>query len=69
MRLRIEMQVVEIRVQFYGNSKKNDINNSWCDNIQLFIDYGTEAEYLSGRFVGVLLGTSVQYFEGNFYTL
>ena len=48
MRLHEEMQTLEILVEFHVHFNKTHLNNSWCDDIELFIDYDTEAESLWG---------------------
>jgi hypothetical protein len=40
MKLLPDMQKLEVTVKFDEQKNKIDTENSWCDNIELFIDYG-----------------------------
>ena len=48
MMLHKDMQELEILVKFNAHPNKAYNNNSWCADIELFIDYGTEFESLRG---------------------
>jgi hypothetical protein len=39
MKLEEDMQELEVVVKFNGHNNKNNYNDIWCDNIELFIDY------------------------------
>ncbi|CAF1158305.1 unnamed protein product [Adineta ricciae] len=43
IRLQEAMQTLEIVVQFHIVSNRTHLNRSWCDDIQLFIDYDTQS--------------------------
>jgi uncharacterized protein YjbI with pentapeptide repeats len=51
MRLHEEMQMLEIRVEFPEHFNKTHLNNSWCNDIDLIIDYDTESKFLRGMSV------------------
>jgi hypothetical protein len=36
-----DMQELEVTVKFNAHNNKYNNGNSWCDNIELFIDYDT----------------------------
>ncbi len=40
MALWASMEILEVIVKFDSQNNKIDTENSWCDNIELFIDYG-----------------------------
>jgi len=39
MQLHEDMQELEVVVKFNAHNNKYNNGNSWCDNIELFIDY------------------------------
>ncbi len=39
MWLRKDMQELEVAIKFSAHNNKNISSNSWCDNIELFIDF------------------------------
>ncbi len=41
MPLQKDMRELEIEVKFNAHNSNYNNGNSWCDNIELFIDYGT----------------------------
>jgi hypothetical protein len=41
MQLQEDMQELEVAVKFNAQNNKYNNVNSWCDNIELFIDYDT----------------------------
>ena len=67
LRLRKEMHLLEIRVEFDVPSNQLHNPTVWCDDIELFIDYGTEFESQQGMSVFVYspAGTS-DYTEASF---
>ncbi len=70
MRLYEEMQTLEIIVEFRAHFNKSHLNSSWCDDIELFIDYGTELGYLQGTSLVFFKSTGTLHFQGPFfYTL
>ena len=49
MRLHDDMKELEVLVKFNVHLNKTHNKNNWCDEIKLFIDYGTaEVESLKG---------------------
>ncbi len=42
------MQMLEILVEFRAYPNQTHLNGSWCDDIELFMDYDTDAESLCG---------------------
>ena len=49
MRLHEAMQELEILVDFSAHTNATYANSSWCTDIELFLDYGTEFESLQGE--------------------
>ncbi|CAF1527352.1 unnamed protein product [Adineta ricciae] len=46
MRLHNEMHILEILVEFNIYSNKTQMNKSWCKDMEMFIDYDIESEFL-----------------------
>ena len=69
MRLQKEMQTLEVLVEFHAHSDKSHLNNSWCDDIELYIDYDTESESLRGRSLVFFQGTRAMHWNDIIYTL
>ena len=66
MRLHEGMQTLEVLVEFHAHFNKTHLNNSWCDDIELFIDYDTESESLRGTSLVFFQGTRAMHFDGYF---
>jgi hypothetical protein len=64
MRLYEEMQTLEILVEFHAHFNKTHGNNSWCNDVELFIDYDTEAYFLRGMFLVFFERKGAMQFEG-----
>ncbi len=69
MRLHKEMQMLEILVEFRAHPNKTRVNDSWCEDIDLFIDYGTESEFLQGMPLVIFQRTNSRHFEQFFNSL
>jgi len=41
MQFQEDMQEIEVAVKFNAHNNKYNSGNSWCDTIELFIDYDT----------------------------
>ena len=48
MRLNKDMQQLRVRIHFQSNSA-NHTGEVWCSGLELFLDYGTEAENRAGQ--------------------
>jgi len=69
MRLHKEMQMLEILVEFRAHSNKTRLNDSWCEDVDLYIDYGTESELLQGMPLLILQRKNSKHFEEFFNSL
>jgi len=41
---------IQVIIEFNASMNRNNDARNWCDNIDLFIDYGTNSELLQGTY-------------------